>query len=450
MSVSSVGWGRRVAHVATVDPVEAQSANVRSAETPARDGELEALLRDAQGARARAEEIQRRMAIVAEVSRLLSESLDLSSSLDKVARYLSDAMSLGCVIEIRGDASRPPNLAVAHRSPEEEERARDEPPGSRAPPEVDTLVTPIETRGGTAGSLTLLGSTSADRWDPEEREFVRDIARRVGLFVENAGLYEQARKAIEARDEFLSIAAHELRTPLTAMMLHIQALGRGFKRGAPHAVTKETALSKIEAAERQLQRLAQLVDALLDVSRIASHRLKLERERVDLSRAALEAAARFAEAAARDGGRIDVQVEAAVGLWDRARVEQIMASLLANAVKYGAGKPIFVRVRRHGAWAELTVRDEGIGIAAENLERVFDRFERAVPPASYGGLGLGLYISKQLVEAHGGTITVRSVPGAGTELVVRLPALKETRSSGAVLFDDAEELADLDGFAQDP
>lgn len=434
--------------MASVDPVHERGADGAAA-GPSRDRELEALLRDAQAARARAEEMQRRMAIVAEVSRLLSESLDLSTSLDKVARHLVEAMSRGCVIEIRGDDGRPAKLAVAHESPGDEERIRNDYSALRSTGEIDMLVTPIETRAGTCGAVTLLGTSSTGGWDPEEREFVSDIARRIGTFVENARLYEQARKAVLARDEFLSIAAHELRTPLTAMMLHIQALGRGFRRKAPQSVAPETALAKIESAERQLNRLSQLIEALLDVSRIASHRLKLERERVDLSRAARDVAARFAEAAAREGGAIEVHAEApAVGLWDPARVDQILTNLVANAVKYGPGKPVSITVQRSGGFAELIVRDQGIGIAPESLERIFDRFERAVSAVSYGGLGLGLYITKQLVALHGGAISARSEVGKGTEIVVRLPVLKEAHGSGAELLDDAEELADLDGFAQ--
>ena len=233
------------------------------------------------------------------------------------------------------------------------------------------------------------------------------------------------------------------------MMLHIQALVRGFRKKGPQALAPEAAMHKIEAAERQLGRLAQLIEALLDVSRIASRRLKLDLQRVELSQVARDVAGRFAEAAAREGGTIDVIVESpAVGLWDPLRIEQILTNLVANAVKYGPGKPVEIVVRKSGSMAELVVRDQGIGIAPEKLERVFERFERAVPAVSYGGLGLGLYITRQLVEAHGGTISVKSEPGEGTELVVRLPIAKEASRSGAELLDDAEELPDLDGLAQ--
>lgn len=413
------------------------------------DDERAELLRRAQVARARAEEMQRRMGIVAEVSRLLSESLDLASSLDKVARHLVETMSRGCIIEIRGDSGKPVTLAVAHKNPEDEARIREQYSRQRAAQETNTLVTPIETRAGTAGSLVLLGTTSAGGWDPEEREFVSDIGRRIGLFVENAGLYEKARRAIGARDEFLSIAAHELRTPLTAMMLHIQALARSLRKKGPQSLTPEAAMNKIEAAERQLARLAQLIEALLDVSRIASRRLALDVQKTDLRAVAHEVATKLAEPAAREGSTIDIAPgEPAIGLWDPVRIEQVVTNLVTNAIKYGPQRPIEIEVRSDRVAAELVVRDHGIGIAPENLDRIFDRFERAVSTSSYGGLGLGLYITRQIVTAHAGTIAVRSQLGVGTELTVRLPLTPATDVSGAELFDDAEQLADLDRLSQ--
>ncbi|MEZ4306932.1 MAG: GAF domain-containing sensor histidine kinase [Polyangiaceae bacterium] len=382
------------------------------------------------------------------MSRLLGESLDLSASLDRVSRHLVSVMTAGCIIEICDEDGRPVKVAVAHTNPDDEARIRDQYSRKRAAEETDTLVTPVETRAGTAGAITMLGTTSKGGWDPDEREFVRDIGRRVGLFVENANLHEQARKAVLARDEFLSIAAHELRTPLTAMMLHIQALARSLRRRGPQGISAEAATAKIEAAERQLTRLTLLIEALLDVSRIASRRLTLDLQKTDLSAVVREVASRFADSAARDGASIEMVSEgAAVGLWDRSRIEQVVTNLVANAVKYGPGRPIVLTVRRRGATAELTVKDHGIGIAPENLERIFDRFERAVPAVSYGGLGLGLYITRQLVAAHGGTISATSELGKGTEIAVHLPLAHE--SSRAELLDDAEELADLDGFSQD-
>ncbi len=426
------------------DPAKIALGVERSEDLKLRAAEL---LERAEEARTRAEEMQQRMAIVAEVSRLLSESFDLPASLGRVARHLVDTRSRACVIEINDDEGRPAPLAVAHRNAAEEARMRDSFSRRRTAEEADTLITPIEAGGLTVGSMTLLGTSSSGGWDAEEREFVRDIGGRIGVFVERAGLYEEARRAISARDEFLSIAAHELRTPLTAMMLQIQALGRTLRKQGRQELSAEALILKIESAERQLGRLAQLIEALLDVSRISSRGLALDLEKTDLTKIAREVAGRFAEPAARGGGTITVEAErGVVGLWDPVRVEQVVVNLVSNAVKYGQNKPIEINVRGSDAVAELTVRDHGIGIAPENLERIFDRFERGVPAVSYGGLGLGLYIARQLVAAHGGTLGARSELGAWTVLTVRLPLVGRSR---AELLDDVEEHADLDGFPKD-
>jgi len=425
------------------------------------DEERADLLRRAQDARARAEEMQRRMAILAEVSGLLSESLDISTSLAKVARHLVDTMSRGCIIEITDEDGETMPVAVAHRNPADEAVLRERLP-ERARTRQDTgnlvmpiellrpgAMTPVETRSGRTGSITLLGTTSTAGWDDDERAFVRDIGRRIGLFVENAALYEKARRAIGARDEFLSIAAHELRTPLTAMMLHIQTLGRSLRRQAREPFSIDTGVLKIDAAERQVGRLAQLIEALLDVSRVASRQLALDFQEMELGAVVRDVVSKFADTSAQEGSTVVVDArEPVVGNWDPLRVEQVVTNLIANAIKYGPGKPIHLSARTEDGAAVLVVRDHGIGIAPENLARIFNRFERAVPSVSYGGLGLGLYIARQIVTAHGGTIDVKSEPGKGAEFTVRLPLAMPVRSA-AELLDDPEQRADRHGLAQD-
>jgi PAS domain S-box-containing protein len=411
------------------------------------DEERAELLRRAQVARAHAEEMQRRMAILADVSRLLSESLDLSISLDKVARHLVDTMSRGCILEIAGEEGQAGRLAVAHRNPEEEALLREQFEQKTLTLDGDTLVTTIEMRAGAASSITLLGTMSSAGWNDEERAFVGDIARRIGLFVENAGLYEKARRAIAVRDEFLSIAAHELRTPLTAMMLHIQTLARSLRKKGREPFSIDAALVKIDAAERQLGRLTHLIEALLDVSRVASRRLTLDFQEVELASVVHDVVAKFAETSAQEGSTIDVRAEEpVVGHWDQLRIEQVVTNLVANAIKYGPGRPIELTAKTDDGMAVLVVKDHGIGIAPESQGRIFDRFERAVSAVSYGGLGLGLYLTRQIVIAHGGTIAVKSELGKGAEFTVRLPF--SAKGSAAQLLDDADQRADLDRLSQ--
>jgi len=110
-----------------------------------------------------------------------------------------------------------------------------------------------------------------------------------------------------------------------------------------------------------------------------------------------------------------------VGYWDRERVEQMIGNLLSNALKYGTGKPIDLELASDGVWAEVTVRDRGMGIAPADLERIFGRFERAVSVRNYGGLGLGLYMTREIAARHGGSVRATSVPGDGAAFTIRLP-----------------------------
>ncbi len=231
----------------------------------------------------------------------------------------------------------------------------------------------------------------------------------------------QLREALEARDTFLSIAGHELNTPLTSLTLKLQSLSTLLSRG-PLQTVEQRLPDALESMRRQVSRLASLVTGLLDVSRIGSGLMKLEPEALDLSAVVAEVAGRFEAEAERSGSALDVLTSTPLqGSWDRLRLEQIVANLVSNAIKYGAGKPIHVRTSREGTQAVIEVRDEGVGIAAEALGRIFEKFERAVPPQHFGGLGLGLYVARQLVEAMGGTITVQSKAGEGALFTVRLP-----------------------------
>jgi signal transduction histidine kinase len=233
----------------------------------------------------------------------------------------------------------------------------------------------------------------------------------IGAFVDVTKLSD----AIEARDEFLAIASHELKTPLTSLQLHVESLLRA-RPGAP--IRPE----KAQAIQRQVVRITSLVNALLDVSRIQESRLRLRLEPVDLAALAADVAARFAAEAELAGSPIEVEARAPVeGQWDRLRVEQIVTNLISNAVKYGARNPVSVRVSGEGAWARLVVADRGIGIAPEEQQRIFERFERGGASHGYGGLGLGLWIARELARAHGGRISVESTSGEGAAFTVELP-----------------------------
>jgi PAS domain S-box-containing protein len=231
---------------------------------------------------------------------------------------------------------------------------------------------------------------------------------------------EELRRAVRLRDDFLSVAAHELRTPLTSLKLQLELIARAAKDAG--GGLSESLESKLKAAHRQANRLNQLNGALLDVSRIGTGRLHVEREEVDLVDVVQETLQRLAPELERTGCALHTELAAEVrGQWDRLRLEQVVVNLLMNATRYGAGKPIEVRLGQEHGEAVLSVRDHGIGIAPEDQQRIFRRFERAVSVDHYGGLGLGLYISSEIVSALGGSISVASQPGAGATFSVRLP-----------------------------
>jgi signal transduction histidine kinase len=174
--------------------------------------------------------------------------------------------------------------------------------------------------------------------------------------------------------------------------------------------------------DRQAQKLAALIDNLLDVTSLTSGHFKLQLEHVDLGEVTRDVIDRFGDELTRSGCDVALCAEGRVhGLWDHLRMDQVVTNLLTNAIKYGSGKPIEISVKMVSDVATLAVRDHGIGIPSESVDRIFGRFERAVSSRAYGGLGLGLYITQQIVDAHGGFVRVESDPGMGSVFTVELP-----------------------------
>ena len=238
----------------------------------------------------------------------------------------------------------------------------------------------------------------------------RDITERKRAEAERARLLEELREAVNARDALISIASHELRTPLTALQLQLQLLA------------KQNADSRVlPAVVGQAARLGRLINNLLEVSRITAGTLQLEVAEVDLTRMAEQVVAHY-RAEVRGTMALHVVADGeVVGLWDPVRLEQIVNNLVSNAVKYGAGKPIEVRVERRASMARITVIDQGIGIASDDQARIFERFERLVSERSVSGFGLGLWIVRQIVDAMHGHVYVESTLGGGSRFTVEIP-----------------------------
>ena len=243
----------------------------------------------------------------------------------------------------------------------------------------------------------------------------RDLTERLRAQEEQLRL-AHAEEAVRLRDEFLSIAAHELRTPLSAVQLQLQAL---LER--PEGLDARTR-TKVERACRSGERLVTLVDTLMDVSRITTGSFNLSPSRFDLTVAVQDVVERFREHALRAGSTVTVRSAGVLeGLWDRLRVEQVVTNLLTNALKYAAGTPVEIGLSGTEHDVTLTVSDAGPGIPPSEQERIFLRFERAAPMRNFGGLGLGLYVARQIVEAHGGEIHLEQPVPKGAHFVIRLP-----------------------------
>jgi PAS domain S-box-containing protein len=254
----------------------------------------------------------------------------------------------------------------------------------------------------------------------EDIAFTVDITARRKIEEERARLIRELRVAVRARDEFLAVAAHELKTPLTPLRVQTEGLLRALQR--PEGVATEKLLDRLARIDRSARRVARLVENLLDFSRVASGRLQLRQEELDLARLAADVVERLRETAERSGSTLRFHAGGpAWGSWDPLRLEQVIENLVGNAIKYGSGQPIEVEVRGESESALIQVTDHGIGIAKEAQGRIFDRFERVAPLQHFGGFGLGLWIVRQIVEAHGGAIELESESGCGACFTVHLP-----------------------------
>jgi signal transduction histidine kinase len=279
------------------------------------------------------------------------------------------------------------------------------------------VVLPLAAQGRLLGALSC-GSGDPQRFDPPGVELMLEIARRAAGAIHNAQLHHQSQEAVRLRDEFLSVASHELNTPMAALMLSLEGLGTP----DPDLQLDQQGMAHVaKLAERQGKRLTKLISDLLDVTRLTRGALALNREEVDLSVLVREVVARYKPELERAGCEISTDLAKVVGRWDPMRLDQVVLNLLANAAKFGARKPVELKVERVADRARLTVSDHGIGVDPTQQVRIFERFERGVSSHNYGGLGLGLYICKRIVESHGGVISVDSRPAQGATFVVVLP-----------------------------
>lgn len=365
-------------------------------------------------------ENKRKADFLAEASLVMSESLDSDTTISKIRELIVPhfADSLGFYLLDSNEVLM--NF---------------DQPGSSAGQEVNQvfrigasefdfrqMLVPLSIRGSTFGVMAFRNEPSSRAFNKNDLSLMEDLARRVSVAVDNSRLYQHAKEAIAARDEFLSIASHELKTPLTPLKLQIQILMRTLKNHLVSEIKPEKINQILQTSDRQIEKLASLIDGLMDISRISNGKLQLEPDSFDATALMKEIVERFSNEASI--AKCEVSFDSSKPLMvclDPFRIEQVLVNLLSNAIKYGAGKPVHISLKTSGKQLLVSVRDHGGGIAPKDQKRIFERFERAVTGNTVSGLGLGLYIVKQIIERHGGTIEVASELGKGSTFKVSLP-----------------------------
>jgi signal transduction histidine kinase len=284
-----------------------------------------------------------------------------------------------------------------------------------------SMTVPLEARGDVLGALAFFTSDPDRRYDAADLALAEDLARRAGLALDNARLYRESQRAIRARDEFLSVAAHELKTPMTSMLGFAQML---LKYLTPDRQIDEQIVRRaLQSIEQQSERLSRLVSRLLDIARIEGGRLTVEPTRVDVV-ALVNGVVSTLQAAS---GRAQVVVRAPADLEayvDPLRFEQVVTNLLDNAMKFSPpGAEIDVEISLTSLdMVRLAVTDRGPGIPVEDRDHIFERFYQAPSGNLSAGMGLGLYICRQIVEQHGGSISAEHPPEGGARFVVMVPS----------------------------
>lgn len=290
--------------------------------------------------------------------------------------------------------------------------------------DVRSLVSlPLKVQGKVLASVVFF--LDVNKTFPDDlRRFFESLASQAAIAVDRAFLFQQQelqkeelRDAINARDEFFSVASHELKTPLTSMRLNGQLLLKRWEK-KPETVTTESFFQFIHQNDKNVSKLVRLVDDMLDISRIRTGRIALRKEVFDICELTKEVVHRTQASTPSEVNLFPCA--STTGNWDKLRIEQVITNLMSNAVRYGANRPVMTKVESKNGSVLISVKDNGIGIPKEILGTIFNRYERG-PSGDIQGLGLGLYISRHIVESHGGRIWAESSVGTGSTFFVELP-----------------------------
>lgn len=436
-----------------------------------------------QQAQAEHDRIEERQRFLAQASTILADSLDYESTINTVTQLAIPHLGDWCVIHLIGEDGALRRPVTAHIKPELVEIIRElqqrnpidlatdgpitytlRTGEAQLVPEVDYaemravstddyhyqmlgelgfnayMIVPITAHGRTLGAATFVSAGRS--YTSEDLEHAQDLMRRCGLAVDNARLYHEAQEAIQTRDQLMLTVSHDLKNPLSAIKGYANFLQRRVSRmDAPEAEWLDDGLVKIDTTTKKM---SALLNEMLDFARLqAGQTLDLDQRSTDLIAVVSQTVAEYQQATEHHCIYVTASVPELVGLYDTARLERVLANLLANAIKYSPeGGEIMVEVEHTiqagEYWAVINVQDRGLGIPPADLPHIFDPFRRAGNVLGrVRGTGMGLTIARRIVEQHGGTLTVTSVEGAGSTFTIRLPMAALANTAPPVLRNEA-------------
>lgn len=389
------------------------------------------------------ERAQRGLWFLAEAGRLLTTSLDYQNTLPEVAALAVPTIADWFAIDLVGEAGTPERIVEIPDALAQADHPLPLPmaeiPAAPLALQRSTLTSgkrsvrhgakrgwtgviraSVELRGQHLGQI--LCATAAERgYDEADQTLIEALARRVAAALDNARLFQEAKEALRARDTFLSIAAHELKTPLTVLVGYIEVLRRRVER---EGGLEERNLRALQVVGDHSNRLNRMITSLLDLSRIETGQLSIERHEVEVGALLRRLVEETQPMLEQHHLLLRCPEEPLLITGDELRLNQVLHNLIQNAVKYSQpGSAIHLDLRRSGKEAIIAVQDEGIGIPPDALPQLFSRFYRApnIDLQRVGGMGIGLYVVKEIVTLHGGEVEVESVEGEGSTFSIRLP-----------------------------
>ncbi|MES2436751.1 MAG: ATP-binding protein [Patescibacteria group bacterium] len=412
-------------------------------------------------------QVESNLSYLAQVSKVLSSSLDYNKTLKAVADLGVPEIADWCAVDMLTADNQIHRLAVAHIDPKKVKWAIEL--NKKDPPDINDEtngLTKVLTKGETqfypvitdemlvasardeehlklarklqlssvmmlpiiiqdkpVGAISFIYSESGRKYTQADLTVAQEVAARAALAIHNARLFTESQKAVSVRDEFISVASHELKTPVTSLKMYTQVILEQMKRKG-----EDQMIIPLKKMETQINKLTLLIDDLLNISKLQLGKLEFHEEFFDLQEVVVDTIESVQASSIQH--KITIKGTLTKKVWgDKYRIAQVITNLLTNAIKYSPeAHKVVVHVGETKHNAEITVQDYGIGITKEQQKKIFTRFYRVSGPEArtFPGLGIGLYISSEIVRRHHGKIDVKSIKGKGSKFCFTMPFTKQT------------------------